>query len=36
MNAIATFLRLPPQSLSGAQMKGLAGPILIALARLKG
>ncbi|MDR6536904.1 flagellar biosynthesis protein FlhA [Variovorax soli] len=29
MNAIATFLRLPPQSLSGAQMKGLAGPILI-------
>jgi flagellar biosynthesis protein FlhA len=31
MNAIATFLRLPPQSLSGAQMKGLAGPILIIL-----
>ncbi|VTU22616.1 Flagellar biosynthesis protein FlhA [Variovorax sp. PBL-H6] len=29
MNAIATFLRLPPQSLSGAHMKGLAGPILI-------
>ncbi|VTU27004.1 Flagellar biosynthesis protein FlhA [Variovorax sp. PBS-H4] len=29
MNAIATFLRLPPQSFSGAQMKGLAGPILI-------
>jgi len=29
MNAIATFLRLPPQSLSGTQMKGLAGPILI-------
>jgi flagellar biosynthesis protein FlhA len=29
MNAIATFLRLPPQSLSGGNMKGLAGPILI-------
>ncbi|VTU20601.1 flagellar biosynthesis protein FlhA [Variovorax sp. RA8] len=29
MNAIATFLRLPPQSLSGTHMKGLAGPILI-------
>ncbi|KWT92133.1 MULTISPECIES: flagellar biosynthesis protein FlhA [unclassified Variovorax] len=29
MNALATFLRLPPQSLSGAHMKGLAGPILI-------
>ena len=29
MNAIASFLRLPPQSLSGSQMKGLAGPILI-------
>ncbi|MGK6307199.1 flagellar biosynthesis protein FlhA [Variovorax sp. DT-64] len=31
MNAIASFLRLPPQSFSGAQMKGLAGPILIIL-----
>ncbi|OUL98325.1 flagellar biosynthesis protein FlhA [Variovorax sp. JS1663] len=29
MNAIATLLRLPPQSFSGAAMKGLAGPILI-------
>ncbi|NDZ15804.1 flagellar biosynthesis protein FlhA [Variovorax sp. WS11] len=29
MNAIATFLRLPPQSLSGGNLKGLAGPILI-------
>lgn len=29
MNSIAAFLRLPPQSLSGARMKGLAGPILI-------
>ncbi|GAA4348703.1 flagellar biosynthesis protein FlhA [Variovorax defluvii] len=29
MNAIASFLRLPPQSFSGGQMKGLAGPILI-------
>ncbi|WP_077001330.1 flagellar biosynthesis protein FlhA [Variovorax sp. KK3] len=31
MNAIASFLRLPPQSFSGAAMKGLAGPILIIL-----
>ena len=31
MNALTTFLRLPPNAFSGSQFKGMAGPVLIIL-----